>query len=60
MDITRNGSSPSVKGPAEYFTGSVRQDARFQAPSPARVGGVIVTFERDARRPGTLIRWARR
>jgi quercetin dioxygenase-like cupin family protein len=49
MDITRNGSSPSVKGPAEYFTGSVRQDARFQAPPPARVGGVIVTFEPGAR-----------
>jgi quercetin dioxygenase-like cupin family protein len=49
MDITRNGSSPSVIGPVEYFRGSVRQDARFQAPPPARVGGVIVTFEPGAR-----------
>jgi quercetin dioxygenase-like cupin family protein len=49
MEITRNGSTPSVKGPSDYFTGAVRQDARFQAPAPARVGGVIVTFEPGAR-----------
>lgn len=49
MEITRNGSTPSVRGQAEYFTGPVRQDARFQAPAPARVGGVIVTFEPGAR-----------
>jgi 4-carboxymuconolactone decarboxylase len=47
--ITRNGSLPSQKGPAEYFTGSVRIDSRFQRPAPARVGGGIVTFEPGAR-----------
>ena len=49
MEITRNGSLPSQKGPAEYFTGSVRIDSRFQARAPARVGGGIVTFEPGAR-----------
>ena len=49
MDITRNGSTPSAKGPADYFTGSVRVDMRFQRSTPARVGGAIVTFEPGAR-----------
>ena len=38
MDIKRSGSQPSGKGPAEYFTGTVRIDPLFQAPDPARVG----------------------
>ena len=37
MDIKRSGSQPSGKGPAEYFTGTVRIDPLFQAPDPARV-----------------------
>jgi quercetin dioxygenase-like cupin family protein len=49
MDIQRNGSKPSSKGPAEFFTGSVRIDAPFQAPAPGRAGGAIVTFEPGAR-----------
>jgi quercetin dioxygenase-like cupin family protein len=49
MDIQRNASQPSSKGPADYFTGSVRIDMRFQAPAPARVGGAFVTFEPGAR-----------
>ncbi len=49
MQITRNGSQPSTKGQAEYFTGSVRIDSRFQGAAPARVGGGIVTFEPGAR-----------
>jgi quercetin dioxygenase-like cupin family protein len=49
MRITRIGSSASAKGPADYFTGSVRIDARFQADAPARVGGATVTFEPGAR-----------
>jgi len=49
MKITRGGLQPSQKGPAEYFTGSVRIDSRFQGTSPARVGGGIVTFEPGAR-----------
>jgi quercetin dioxygenase-like cupin family protein len=49
MDIKRNGSQPSGKGPAEYFTGMVRIDSPFQGAVPARVGGAIVTFEAGAR-----------
>jgi quercetin dioxygenase-like cupin family protein len=49
MEIKRNGSRPSGKGPAEYFTGSVRVDPLFQAPDPARVAGSSVTFEPGAR-----------
>ena len=49
MDIKRGGSQPSRKGPAEYFTGTVRVDPLFQAPDPARVGGASVTFEPGAR-----------
>jgi quercetin dioxygenase-like cupin family protein len=49
MQITRNGSRPSAKGPAEYFTGTVRVDPMFQAGDPARVSGGHVTFEPVAR-----------
>jgi quercetin dioxygenase-like cupin family protein len=49
MNIQRSGSRPSAKGPAEYFTGSVRVDPLFQAPDPARVVGAHVTFEPGAR-----------
>ncbi len=49
MEIKRNGSQPSNKGPAEYFTGSVRIDPLFQAKDPARVVGACVTFEPGAR-----------
>ncbi len=49
MDIKRNGSLPSAKGPAEWFTGAVRIDSPFTGGDPARVGGAIVTFEPGAR-----------
>ena len=49
MDIKRAGSQPSGKGPAEWFTGTVRIDPLFTAPDPARVGGALVTFEPGAR-----------
>ena len=49
MQITRAGSQPSGKGPADYFTGSVRIDTPFKGSAPARVGGAIVTFEPGAR-----------
>jgi quercetin dioxygenase-like cupin family protein len=49
MDIKRSGSQPSVKGPAEYFTGTVRRDPLFQANDPARAFGASVTFEPGAR-----------
>jgi quercetin dioxygenase-like cupin family protein len=49
MDIKRIGTTPSTKGPAEYFTGTVRIDMLFDAPVPARVVGASVTFEPGAR-----------
>ena len=49
MDIKRNGSRPSGKGPEAYFTGTVRVDPIFQVSDPARVSGGHVTFEPGAR-----------
>jgi quercetin dioxygenase-like cupin family protein len=49
MEIKRCGSQPSAKGPADYFTGTVRIDAPFAGEDPARVGGATVTFEPSAR-----------
>ena len=49
MEIKRAGSRPSGKGPADYFTGSVRIDPLLDAPEPGRVAGAMVTFEPGAR-----------
>jgi quercetin dioxygenase-like cupin family protein len=49
MDITRAGSQPSGRGPAEYFTGTVRIDPLFQPKPPARAAAATVTFEPGAR-----------
>ena len=49
MEIKRAGSRPSSKGPADWFTGSVRIDPLLDPPEPARVAGASVTFEPGAR-----------
>ncbi len=49
MEIKRNGSQPSAKGLADWFTGVVRLDPLHQATDPARVGCAYVTFEPGAR-----------
>src|SRR5437660_7628179 len=49
MEIQHIGSQPSNKGSAEWFTGAVRIDSRFQRSNPARIGGAVVTFEPGAR-----------
>lgn len=49
MNIKRSGSQPSRKGPADWFTGTVRIDPLFQATTPARAVGASVTFEPGAR-----------
>ena len=49
MEILRSGTQDSRKGPAEYFTGTVRVDPLFDAPGPARAVGAYVTFEPGAR-----------
>jgi quercetin dioxygenase-like cupin family protein len=49
MDIKRAGSQPSNKGPADWFTGTVRIDPLLVTTPPARVAGASVTFEPGAR-----------
>jgi quercetin dioxygenase-like cupin family protein len=49
IDILSPGTTPSAKGPDDYFTGTVRIDAPFQRAAPARIGGATVTFEPGAR-----------
>lgn len=50
MEIRRIGTQPSLKGPAEWFTGSVRIDPIVPQPGqPSRVTAACVTFEPGAR-----------
>ena len=49
MEIKRIGSQPSVKGPEDWFTGTVRIDPLFQPNAPARTSGASVSFEPGAR-----------
>ena len=49
MEIKRIGSQPSSKGPADWFTGTVRIDPLFESRAPARASGASVTFEPGAR-----------
>ncbi|MDK4717312.1 cupin domain-containing protein [Rhizobium sp. CNPSo 4039] len=49
MQITRNGSQPSTKGPAEWFTGTVRVDPLFASNDARRAAAGSVTFEPGAR-----------
>ena len=47
MDIKRSGSQPSEKGAENYFTGTVRIDARFSGSGG--LSAATVTFEPGAR-----------
>ena len=49
MQVLRNGSTPAVKGPRDWFTGHVRLDRLFQPPEPGRAGFAVVNFEPGAR-----------
>lgn len=49
MEITRNGTNPSGKGPADWFTGTVRVDPMFPANESRRGSAAAVTFEPGAR-----------
>ncbi|HJZ78795.1 MAG TPA: cupin domain-containing protein [Pyrinomonadaceae bacterium] len=54
MELKKNGTQASAKGPDQNFTGTVRIDPLFEAPDPARVRGACVTFE-----PGAHTAWHR-
>jgi quercetin dioxygenase-like cupin family protein len=49
MKITSPGTMNSIRAPASYFTGTVWQDPIIDAPEPARVRAVKVSFEPSAR-----------
>jgi quercetin dioxygenase-like cupin family protein len=49
MEIKRSGSRHAAAGPSDYFTGAVRVHSLFDAPPPARVCSVLVSFEPGAR-----------
>ena len=49
LQITRNGSRPSVTGSADTFTGHVVVDPLFQPTEHTRAGGGQVTFAPGAR-----------
>jgi quercetin dioxygenase-like cupin family protein len=49
LEITRNASQPSAKGPADWFTGTTRIDPLFAAKESARAAAALVTFEPGAR-----------
>jgi quercetin dioxygenase-like cupin family protein len=49
MEIKKAGTQSSGRGPADYFTGTVRLDPLFQPSGAARAFGASVTFEPGAR-----------
>ena len=52
MKILINGDRPSKKANSDWFTGTVWQDQIIEAPEPARVRGLRVTFL-----PGSRTNW---
>jgi 4-carboxymuconolactone decarboxylase len=49
ITVTRSGSEPPAKGPAEHFTGSVSIDPLLSENPPSHTSGGRVTFEPGAR-----------
>ena len=49
MEIIKNGTQASVKGPEDWFTGKVRIDPLFSRKDATRAMGALVTFEPGAR-----------
>ena len=52
MEIFIAGDRPTKKASSDWFTGTVWQDPIIDAPSPARVRAIRVTFE-----PGSRTYW---
>ena len=49
MKIFKSGSRPTKKASSDWFTGTVWQDAIVEAPEPARIRALNVSFEPGAR-----------
>ncbi len=49
MDIKSCGSTPSRRGPAEWFSGTVWQEPIVEAGAPARLRATMVRFDPGAR-----------
>ena len=49
MEIIKNGTQQSVKGPEDWFTGEVRLDPLFSKKDVTKAAGSLVTFEPGAR-----------
>jgi quercetin dioxygenase-like cupin family protein len=49
MDLRKADSIPTIPAPAAYFTGTVWQEALMEAPLPARLRAVRVSFVPRAR-----------
>lgn len=49
MEIIKNKVQPSIKGPADWFTGEVRIDSLFSKKIMTKAAGALVTFEPGAR-----------
>jgi len=49
MKIFKSGSRPTKKASSDWFTGDVWQDPIVEAPEPARIRALSVSFEPGAR-----------
>lgn len=49
IEVRSASAAPATLGPAKTFTGTVRITTPFQALSPGRTGGAVVSFEPRAR-----------
>lgn len=49
VKITRSGSQPPEIGIPDYYAGTVRKEALFDADEPSRVVGGVVTYELGSR-----------
>lgn len=49
LTVYEAGSRPSIRANPDHFTGTVWQDPIIEAPAPARIRVVRVTFEPGAR-----------
>jgi quercetin dioxygenase-like cupin family protein len=54
MEVHRSDTMPTARGPKDWFTGTVWMDRIIEAPRPARVRAVRVSFE-----PGARTAWHR-